>query len=338
MKTMIYNQSISSKLLLHIFILLFVFQTTGCKKDKFTLSPISVEEDYKCISVPSLPCNQVIIGGIYYIIDFENYVSEPCFNPNNDNEFVYTKRAQGRELRIYNLQTKENKLILASNNAIRVPKWGETGWIVFESPDCNVYKIKSDGDSLVQMTTEGCYNHPSWFFDEDKIITYNRILGKEVIIDINGNILDTLIEHVTGYHSTITRRPYLLSNGGDLGGVSLFNFQTGNYDFRYYYQQDDTSEFIPVTRGSTFWLNNLQVIYSNYRGLHKLNISSSSNINFKKSCNARVYKWGDINSSKTKMIWARGDYTQIDSCTLGYQHRIYLMDIDGSNEQEIDLR
>ncbi len=37
------------------------------------------------------------------------------------------------------------------------------------------------------------------------------------------------------------------------------------------------------------------------------------------------------------MIWSRGDYTQIDECTLKYKSRIYLMNIDGNNEQEIDL-
>jgi hypothetical protein len=253
------------------------------------------------------------------------------FNPNNDNEFVYLKRPYYDfwELYTYNVVSKEKKL-LHSGIIWYQPQWGKNDWILFCQDDKNIYKIKSNGDSLTQLTLLNNLHHPIWNYDGTKFLAFTEASNLfSLLFDTNGNILDTIFFGQTN-NSNFQNPNYIVSNV--YHNVSFFNLNTNNIEFNY-----DYSELNSTMWGSIFWLNNTTVIYSNINGLHRLSIPDLTNQNFKKSCNSKIYQWGDINSSKTKMIWSRGDYTQIDECTLKYKSRIYLMDIDGNNEQEIDL-
>ncbi|MFN3917632.1 MAG: hypothetical protein ACK4K0_07810 [Flavobacteriales bacterium] len=312
-----------------LFFLFSLFLFTGCKKD---LSPLESPDENQGECDPILPCNQVTIGGGYtYIIDFENFVVAPMFNPNSESQFVYLKRSNSNlwELITYDLISKERKILYAGIIWYQ-PQWGKNDWILFCQNDENIYKIKSNGDSLTKLTNSNNLHHPIWNYDGSKFLAFTEASNLfSLLFDVNGNIMDTIYFGQTN-NSNFQNPNYIVSN--IYQNVSFFNLNTNSLEFHYNY-----SGFNSTTGGSIFWLNNTAVIYSNINGLNRLSIPDLTNQNFKKSCNSKIYQWGDINSSKTKMIWSRGDYTQIDECTLKYKSRIYFMDIDGNNEQEIDL-
>jgi hypothetical protein len=330
MRTLIHNLYTGGKLATCVlFFLTSFFLITGCKKDlPIVENPIENQED--CI--PILPCNKFTIGpGYTYIVDFDSLVLAPMFNPNNDDEFVYLKRPYYDlwELYRYNLVSKENKL-LHTGIIWYQPQWGKNDWILFCQNDKNIYKIKSNGDSLTKLTNLNNLHHPIWNYDGTKFLAFTEASNLfSLLFDVNGNIIDTIYFGQTN-NSNFQNPNYIVSNVDHK--VLFFNLSTNNIEFNY-----DYSELISAMWGSVFWVNNNEVIYSNIKGLNRLSIPDLKNQNFKKSCNAKIYQRGDINSSKTKMIWSRGDYTQIDECTLKYKSRIYIMDIDGNNEQEIDL-
>jgi hypothetical protein len=330
MRTLIHNLYTGGKLATCVlFFLTSFFLITGCKKDlPIVENPIENQED--CI--PILPCNKFTIGpGYTYIVDFDSLVFAPMFNPNNDDEFVYLKRPYYDlwELYRYNLVSKENKL-LHTGIIWYQPQWGKNDWILFCQNDKNIYKIKSNGDSLTKLTNLNNLHHPIWNYDGTKFLAFTEASNLfSLLFDVNGNIIDTIYFGQTN-NSNFQNPNYIVSNVDHK--VLFFNLSTNNIEFNY-----DYSELISAMWGSVFWVNNNEVIYSNIKGLNRLSIPDLKNQNFKKSCNAKIYQRGDINSSKTKMIWSRGDYTQIDECTLKYKSRIYIMDIDGNNEQEIDL-
>lgn len=338
MKTLIYRLYIGGNFVTYVLIFSASLSlNTGCKKDL----PI-VEDSFDILGEcsPIMPCNQVTIGGGYtYIFDL-NSTTTPFFNPNNDNEFLFvspsTENINEKCIRIFNLQTK-NSFTIYTGSLYYAPQWSMNDWILFCQNDKNIYKIKSNGDSLTQLTNENCYHYPQWFFEENKFVAYNECLQKDVLFSNNGTILDTLPKLI-GTTTTFAKFPYLLGNGGISGGVLFYNFQTNTVIHQYDYSQSiNSSQFLSSAFGDVFWINYNEVIYSNINGLNRLSIPDLSNQNFKKSCNAKVYQWGDINSSKTKMIWSRSDYVQIDECTLKYKSRIFIMNVDGTNEQEIQL-
>lgn len=299
--------------------------TSSCKKQL-----IDAPDSADCI--PLNPCNQVGFGN-QYDIDFERYYGSPFFNPNNENEFLYLKKYtpiyNSSELYTYNLLTNEKQLIY-TGDIWYAPKWGQNGWIIFSQSDGNVYKIKGDGENLTKLTNEGCCHYPDWYFDQDKFVTYSTCIEADILYDANGVSLDTLPKLI-GPASSLTQPPYIAMNDNT---VRFYNYQTNNFDFIYDYSAQVNGS---SANGSIFWTSPSEVVYSNIKGLNKLTIPSLTNVNLKPTCNSKRYTFGSVNSSKTKMIWSRGDYTQMDECHLKYKNRIYIMDIDGTNEEEIEI-
>jgi hypothetical protein len=75
--------------------------------------------------------------------------------------------------------------------------WGTNDWILFTSFDQNVYKIKSNGDSVTKLSISGAYNQGAAFNPSGSKIAYHteNISAPLVIADKNGNILKTLPEY-----------------------------------------------------------------------------------------------------------------------------------------------
>ncbi len=88
--------------------------------------------------------------------------------------------------------------------------------------------------------------------------------------------------------------------------VRFYNYLTNNLDFMYDYSSQVNGS---SHSGSIFWTSTFEVIYSNIKGLNKLTIPSLTNVNFKPSCNSKVYLLGNVNNSKTKMIWGVEEIT-----------------------------
>lgn len=77
-------------------------------------------------------------------------------------------------LYLFNSNTSEKNLLFEGTTVYN-PAWSPDGnWIVFNI-DAQIYKIKLDGDSLIQLTTQGRNFHPSWSHN-GKWITYDRSL------------------------------------------------------------------------------------------------------------------------------------------------------------------
>lgn len=328
MKVFIQHLYISGKFSTGVFLSFVMIIAFSCKKE-----PSDIPCPECC--VPLNPCTQPTLGGGYYYISKPNYCNYtmPYFNPQNDNEFLFVKHCSTdssyAKILKYNILSDISTEIF-SGSVQYAPKWGQNGWIIFSQSDGNVYKIKSDGSDLTHLTTEGCFHYPDWYFDEDKFVAYNICLDADILYDVEGVVLDTLPKLI-GTTSSLTQKPYIAMNGN---AVRFYNYQTNYLNFMYDYSSQVNGS---SHSGSIFWTSTFEVIYSNIKGLNKLTIPSLTNVNFKPSCNSKIYLFGSVNSSKTKMIWSRGDYTQIDECHLMFKSRIYSMNIDGSEETEINL-
>lgn len=130
-----------------------------------------------------------------------NYYLAPCFNPENSNEFIYVLDKPNdptfsKQLWKYNLTTKEKSYI--TDNVWYYPKYGLDDWIFLNRFNQQIWKVKSNGDSLQPLFTEEL-NYDVEPCIHDKRIVFRRIIESDYFVmfsDYNGNILYQTIDKV----------------------------------------------------------------------------------------------------------------------------------------------
>ncbi len=135
-------------------------------------------------------CNDgyVSMGNENEVFPDKVFRNAPVSNPSNLAEFAYV--AVDGELEgiwKYNLITNQTSLIIEFNVS-EVPDWSIKDWLVFGTSG-QLYKCKSNGDSLTQLTFTGSNYHPNWSPDGNSII-FTKDDGSPrrnyTIIDANG--------------------------------------------------------------------------------------------------------------------------------------------------------
>lgn len=122
------------------------------------------------------------------VIDYyqeKTCVSNPCFNPNNSDEFIYFKFVLdanfiSKQLVTYNLRTKQEFVVLEDANLSGTVKWAKNNWIVFKNTGAVLYKIKPDGDSLTRLTFCLAHYEPEVSADGKVIIATDRISSESI--------------------------------------------------------------------------------------------------------------------------------------------------------------
>jgi len=292
-------------------ILLICLLFFTCKKDPPLTNQTSVQQ-----------CNDTT----HYRVGDTLY-NNPRFNPNNPNEIIYTQGIQSQQItRLVkrNLLTGHETFIIS--DVWGRPDWSIKDWIVFNHADNHIWKIKSNGDSLQQLTTheglESIWNKSGtqieyWFqTGQTAYSCYN------FITDNNGNIIDTLFY------------PFL----AHFGAWSWDNTKIVSYCYTYDVGYIDlaTKQMTKVTnnppdnsgQGNNIindidWLPNSQnIIWANGEGLFNTDITTKKTTLLKTTCSGRYYTALSVSPDGKKIIAQRLDILS----------GLCLMDIDGKNE------
>jgi hypothetical protein len=114
-----------------------------------------------------------------------------------DPDVIYYLTNEGRNfhhLWKYNRTTKLKTLL--DKDVLNNISISPTGWLVYDKTDKNIYKIKTNGDSLTQLTKNGIYLYPSWSFDSKYIFIYQDYgmpyTPVQKINATDGSVVDTL--------------------------------------------------------------------------------------------------------------------------------------------------
>lgn len=145
----------------------------------------------QCQEIPGDPTRK------YQLRHYPAY-AHPCFNPLNSDEFVYFKYKGDwvdAEMRIHNLSSNHDTLIYRGPLHAK-PDWGAKDWILFNQYDNQIWKIRSDGSQLTQLTNEGINVDASWDNAGERFISGTTGNGTALVSikDSEGQILDTIYQ------------------------------------------------------------------------------------------------------------------------------------------------
>jgi hypothetical protein len=307
------------------------------------------------------PINCDIAGGpIYYSEpNAVDYIS-PVFNQVNNSEFLAMRIERAHDtvaeqitLEKFNYVDGTHQIILSNqfmidnNISLCEFNWSANGWIVFH--DCNsnqIYKIQDNGANLQQLSFDGISFYPNFNYDQTKIFfsnysgTYSQYFG--ILMDINTNLcLDTIHDSdfigAYGYTTSISNNRIICSQHDNLvkvideNGLVLLN------------------EFSPITNISNFTnyinyrnigANTDEVIFNcSYIGICKLNLTSHQATLIKSSCNNRFVSGLTVSPDGNKIVYQLDKYDadSDNSCHVKIKSEIHIMNIDGSNDQILNL-
>lgn len=320
--TMVFNLKIMNKIFFLLLVVCWCF--FGCHKDE------------TCEEIKNLVDFQ---GNSLFQSVYPAY-GVPYFNPNNSEEIIFSyKENLGtvQKLVKYNLISKEYLTIFEGNTGFR-PKWSKKGWIIFQlwnelgNDGFNIWKIKENGDSLIQLTTSGLCFFPEWNKEGDNFIyklgyTYPN---KFIIADQNGDVIDTALVGVDGNGSW--QHDSLIVNGRP-DGVYIGNPYSLYYDYDHIYNV----EYNLQSANGAEWINGHEIIWSHVTGVYFTNISDNITLRILETCNAKYYQSPTYSSQLNKVIFQRVKRIITNGEKGDLYSELYMMNLDGTDEEKIEI-
>lgn len=296
---------------LALFILMLSF---SCKHEPEIVELTCPDYDVECVEIPPEP-----LQGYDYIGDSLN-ISDPCINPNNSDEVIFVRDGK---LYKYNLLSGNFNLIY-EGVILSIPKWSRKDWILIHRPDNQIWKIKSSGDSLAQLTFIGQNNSPEWNFDGNKFIHRDNTLNLHIIRDESGTPLDT--SYYSGY-SWQNPNDLIAAVGFE---ISIVNPNTDSQTVLF----DIDNEI--STNGIVWSIDYCQVIWSSEEGIFVSDVSNGNTKELISSCSASQFMFPTISKSKW-IYWLKQDISLVDESTVFLKRRLCRMKEDGTCVEEIEI-
>lgn len=261
---------------------------------------------------------------------------DPDFNPNNPDEFIYRTN---NGLRKHVLSTGEDIVIYSYSQAGGIPYkayWGNAGLIVFNAGLYKIYTVEPDGSNLTLRSATGSHCKVFWDYTGTKIIYSNAIDDMHTyIIDTVGNLLYTLpnglyLDYLDwSLNSNTVLYPYGSFYGTFMQTDSLFTNLLQLIELPVSF---NNSRKVQLT-----WINDHEVIWTSYHNLYKANIQTQQITLFKEGCSGKPYQAFAISPDKQKIIFATSRLRFEEPNRLISWQEMYIMNIDGTNEQLIPL-
>ncbi len=307
--------------------LICVLIMASCKKDL----PLYTMPLPDCANITDLNTSDQIF---YQNLDNTTTVFG-SFNPNNSDQILYyhgNTEANNGSVNVFDLNTQSTACIYQGNVWER-PYWSAKNWIVFGYAQ-QIFKIKSDGDSLTQLTFQNENYSPIWSYDGSEII-YRQYVSHQTYSIIrlrdDGYKLDSipnsyLDEGVCNGNNQIVYLPEHTSKQIAILDLDLFGVSNSYTMFEDAYLNIHDVKWIPNTD---------DVVWSTLSGIFRTNLTTLSTTKIKEGCDFNHYLNLDVSSDGLKILTSVFTYTLLEPNLIGVDSEIRIMNIDGTNETEI---
>lgn len=331
---------------LNFILLMLVFIVSSCHDDDIIISEnISCTENtgelvqnYDSTIVITCP----IMFDYIHLNQFD--YTQPVFNPTNPDEIIYIRVDNvggNKEVWKYNFCTDETKFI--TDKASYGIDWSSKDWVIFSGFDKQLYKVKSNGDSLIQLTNNNnlFHNDAKWneegdFYLFEVFLTSDPI--RLLISDENGNITDTLPPCVGTVSWNWDNEKIFFSNTAE----DASNTYYGEYN-------QNTREIqqlgsLPINGNSFNAITNVKyssssnsLYWNNSYHIAKHSLNNSDVEYLTTGFDNRLYINIDVSPTENVIITSRSNLRQIDECTIEGETALYLIDVTGEKERRISI-
>lgn len=193
------RKHIKNNMFLKLRIALIGFGIFSCTKNELappTVKDIPADTSSEVFTCKNLPNEPVPFGWNDSTRNGEENVIQFMYNPANSSEVIYMAagdQAGSNKLYCYNLPRKTRQFL--GYCGPYAPSVNKRGWIVFSSIEQNLFKIKSNGDSLTQLSSNNVSHAPSWDYTGNFIYFYQSTflnVGSQIIkIKPDGQFIST---------------------------------------------------------------------------------------------------------------------------------------------------
>lgn len=269
----------------------------------------------------------------------------PHFNPNDNDEFLYIDKIPGSpfsDMCIHNTATGQSQCILSGQTYLYQPRWHANGWILFRGNGDNVFRIKSNGDSLTQISTSNVFQNPIWRPDGQAWISNNVVeyTGNIEVYDFSGEIIDIVPGEVFHFgdwsqeNRIVTHRP---NNFGphQMAWTNAENLSWQLLDFDTVSPQMSVQDikWIPMSD---------EIMFSQvYENISRINVITGEKTQVTDRCPGTYYEYFSINNNCTKIIaqriWPEEIYSDGWNNVIINKSEIVIMNFDGTGEEVIEL-
>jgi hypothetical protein len=261
-------------------------------------------------------------------------------NPANPAEIIITARVDSIPTIVrYNMETKAMNTIDFGGIIYSRMSWGKTDWLVFvRKPDYNLYKIKSNGDSLTRITSEtinSSFHHCEWDHSGTRIIASAGVTPNlhTFILDKNGTFLDTIPnQKFDGSYSWNSKESLIA--GTEYGKFFCFNYNASGeiFDLKIFHNDPNDHSLYRCK-----WMDDKHLIWINGSGLYVTNIETSETTMVKENYSPFAYKLGSYSQQLDKIFLVKYYYWYDEECNFFGEGWLVTINPDGTGEEEIEI-
>ncbi len=316
--------------------ILFFFMLYSCKKEK---PAEQVAQEISCEPFPYTPVTWYTQTGMQY--------KNPCFNPNNHNEFVYNEYnldTQAYDVVKYNMVTKQKSILASQVRTVGIPRWSSAGWIAFDNLfDEQIWMVKETGDSLHQVSQSNLNRSPCWRNDGRTLYWLNRLGTASPYLMLKqkaGSLhTDTIIAEYT-YNLDISSTnkfatEYYIGNTGYIAFADIDHITEGLHDLK------PTGE---INLMQICWSHDSQYIYFllYQKGLYRLHVNTGNCKQVMKFCSNSYYQTIACSADGKSLIGERTDCTMslsqgVPTGQIMKKSSIYIVNLYNMQEIKVEL-
>ena len=275
--------------------------------------------------------------------DEEKNIQAYTFNPQNPDQIIYMTAGSITGFSpFYNLDVVSGAKRFLGNGGFFLPSINKMGWIVFSTIDNNIIKIKVNGDSLSQLTTDFKSLAPQWDYQGKGFYYFkeaNQNVGSQLVkVNQEGNMVvvmfpadipqfaafhqsDQLIYcQTTGSLATLVQRNTATQVERPLIS-GPFNAKTGKVHFN--------NLCVDLTDEFCFW--------SNDAGIFRCHLPSLKTDTLYKNCDNRIFNWPQINLATGELCFTLHIKKVIGHSVLFNEYKSIRADKTGGNAREIRI-
>ncbi len=328
---------------------------TNCNKKEtstvvlncFNESKLSIADNMivDTIELPNNPFDE------YVNIYPEKYLYwSPDFNPNNQNQICFIRQIGNQqasypmELCTYDFCSGQLRVI--ANNIYYHPRWGKKGWIVFTGNNWQLWKVKPNGDSLMQIklpfSNQAVNSHAEWDTTGSYFVFQNSNNPAYLLYlsDLEGNLIDSFnIEAPPKRWRLLSSKDLYVVVGSDFGAASLL-----------YINKHQNQRILIATKEATI-TGNSNYSRSNWNfvsighnelflaepfGVWSVQSATGQISQIIKGADNRNYSEMQVDRNSKHLLLHRYDLNQKGD-TIVYRSNIHLYNLKAKQEYKLDL-